>query len=406
MGDYLGPMDIHPSQIHLETELNCWMLNTSLELEQELSALCRSYSNLKLAKYHGAELDKISSDLSNIPDVLLLESGQCWLETVTKLSNMPWLNQAHILVFGLPDDSQAMRQAFKINAKDFITLPLNPLELEQNLKEVAKQRNQHTDYCPVTVFVNSKGGMGASLLASNTGYLLASQHNKNTLLLDLDQQFGCVSYYLGITPKYSLAQALKMIHELDEAALEGIVSKHKSGLDILPSPHETQSSISNESSAIPFRELLKKLRTKYDHIVVDMSRGPEPWCQSVLHDATTIYMVVQQSVTCLRDAARMLSGFELKLGLNKTQVVTVINRYHPRGDINRKAVEKTLNQQDIISVPNDFKLASEATNLGLAMYELAPRKPLTRTLIDITNQIEEPEIVKATGWFSWFRRGR
>ncbi len=48
-----------------------------------------------------------------------------------------------------------------------------------------------------------------------------------------DLQFGSLSHYFDLEPKYGMVEVLQNIYELDQVALEGYMLKHSSGLKML-----------------------------------------------------------------------------------------------------------------------------------------------------------------------------
>src|SRR5262245_31003656 len=87
----------------------------------------------------------------------------------------------------------------------------------------------------VTVF-SPKGGTGKTVTATNLASTFAKYEGKNTLLLDLDLQFGDAAIMLGLEPEQTIYDLVVAPGELDSEKLAGYTTKHACGLSVLPAP--------------------------------------------------------------------------------------------------------------------------------------------------------------------------
>jgi len=120
----------------------------------------------------------------------------------------------------------------------------------------------------VTIF-SPKGGTGKTVTASNLAASMAKHERKQTLLLDLDLQFGDAAIMLGLEPEKTIHDLVVAPGELDSEKLAGYVLKHESGLDILPAPlRPEEAELVTEGK---LGRLLDVAKESYDVIVVDTS---------------------------------------------------------------------------------------------------------------------------------------
>ncbi|WP_319531576.1 hypothetical protein, partial [uncultured Cohaesibacter sp.] len=129
-----------------------------------------------------------------------------------------------------------------------------------------------------------------------------------------------------------MSEALEQVEELDDMALEGLLCKHDSGLRLIGSRTDELGGAST-LTAQTFGLFLTKLRQHYDHVVVDLSRGVEAWNMPAVLEAHRLFMVVQQSLPALRDAALLLRQIRQATGIGNDKLRVVANRYSPRLDI-------------------------------------------------------------------------
>ena len=87
--------------------------------------------------------------------------------------------------------------------------------------------------CVTHVFLGAKGGAGTTTVAVNCAVELARLTKRPTAIVDLKPCLGEVALFLGVRPRFSVLDAIENLHRLDHEFLRELVSRHKSGLDII-----------------------------------------------------------------------------------------------------------------------------------------------------------------------------
>jgi pilus assembly protein CpaE len=136
----------------------------------------------------------------------------------------------------------------------------------------------------------------------------------------------------------------------------------------------------------------------YDHVVVDMPRRVDPYMVPVLEKADRIVLVVEQTLSHIRDATRMLQIFGA-YGITANQVLVVVNRFDKSSAIRVDDVARALQGTEMMSVPSDFKTVSESINLGVPMHEHARSSAVTRALIGLEARLGGKSRDSGTGLF-------
>ena len=87
-------------------------------------------------------------------------------------------------------------------------------------------------------FIGAAGGVGTTVLAIETAFLLArrSKQPERTCLIDLDFQSGMVAQYLNLSPNLQLEE-MSSPDRLDRQLLDVLLSRHDSGLAVLAAPN-------------------------------------------------------------------------------------------------------------------------------------------------------------------------
>jgi pilus assembly protein CpaE len=278
-------------------------------------------------------------------------------------------------------DARLMRLAMQAGVRDFITGPQSDDDTLAAVRKIIKEDSyRHPDAKQaLTAVVNAKGGAGASTIACALAHAFVTREGLQTLLLDLDLQFGTQCLRLNLDSPQGLVDALASIESLDEIALMGYVAKHSSGLHVLNRP-ERDIILPGEIDEIRLKRLIELAQTCYEQLVADLPRLIDPVFNLVLEQASHIIVVMQQELSSVRDAQRMIHIITQDLGLSAERIIPVLNRYERNNNFGLGDVERVLMLESIVVIPNDFKNLSRASNLGMPIAEHAPKSPATQAI--------------------------
>src|SRR4030095_4468786 len=127
---------------------------------------------------------------------------------------------------------------------------------------------------------------------------------QETLIVDLDMLFGSLPQYLDVQPKRGLLEALSVVRELDEVAIDAYLTRHASGLRVLA--RAADSNVANlDGSADRCALLLDMLKSRCQRLVFDVPRHLDPLCAMALERVDRVVLVMQQTLPSLRDATRL-----------------------------------------------------------------------------------------------------
>jgi pilus assembly protein CpaE len=280
----------------------------------------------------------------------------------------------------------AMRIAMQAGARDF--LPYSEVsQLLQSVDAICDELSTDSSAGgELIAVVNAKGGSGATFLACNLAHLAVSATQESAALIGLDMQFPTLPSYFDMQLRHGLIQALESVNELDAVALDAIMASHESGLKLLAArPGDFRFGF--DDLAEQTKSLIDLLQSNYQHVIIDMPRRLDEVNAQVVSRASRVLLVVQQSLPHIQDATRLRQLLRDQLGVPTERVVIVVNRYSKGGDIQLNDVEKALPGSAIMTVPNQYKIVSESINLGVPMYEHAPKSTVTRALIELQSRV-------------------
>ncbi len=327
--------------------------------------------------------------LDKLPDLVIFLQGHDWYKELEEYAKRPPEFRPPLVVVGNANDPQALRAALKAGSRDFLSETADPLEMAQALRKIVSeiiQTHRGAGAGNLVAVLNAKGGSGASLLASNIAYLATVALHQRTVFVDLDLQFGSAGQYLDTPPRHGLIEALEMTDKLDDVALDGYVVKLESGLHVLSSERRGLAS-TNEMGEENLDQLLNLLCGNYQQVIVDVPRCIDGFTTTLLERCDRITVVVQQYITNIRDAARLLQILTTELGIDRSDICVVVNRYQSNAEISLDDIRKTLGSNSLITVPNDFRTVSDSLNKAVALYELARGKPITRAVTGLSEAL-------------------
>lgn len=355
----------------------------------ELDVLLRKYPGIRIERklVVNGHVDPLHG-VSSPPDALVLHLGQTWQAELESLAARPADRRPPLIVVGSTNDTNAMRLAMQAGARDLLPMPLVEADLVSALARIERDHKsvQSGQEGTVTAFMNAKGGCGATFLACNVAHVLASRSQQSVALVDLDLQFGTIPLYFDLFPKRGLLQAIENLEGLDETALQGYLARHGSGLGILGNAADDTLPVGN-ISAEGVHTLLSVAVRSHRHVVVDLPRRIDPVAARVIDRAQHIVLVVQQSVTVLRDATRLMNCLRRDLAVSADRITTVINRYEKDIPISVDDIRSTLGCADITTVPNDYRSVSECIATGRPLLEHARTAAITKAVMALETRL-------------------
>jgi pilus assembly protein CpaE len=286
-----------------------------------------------------------------------------------------------ILAVSAKNDGQAILQALRNGAKEFLTLPVQLEELLTALQRLrvtalgvpgtasnggaAKPKDSM-----VLAVLGSRGGVGCTSLAVNLGATLAQDPTNQAAVIDLDLALGDADVALDLMGDYTLADVALNIDRLDMAFLRRSLCKHSSGVSLLPHPVQMEDCHLIREEHL--QRMINLLRASYTHLILDLSKGFQPTDVTGLRMADVILLVAQLELSSLRNVVRMLLMLSNDDALGP-KVQIVLNRVGSDSDISLKKAEETIGKPIFWQIPNDPKPIIEARNSGIPLIQHAPR---------------------------------
>ena len=324
------------------------------------------------------------------PDVgvVSLDSGQDQaIELIERLSKE--FPDAVILAASESTDGHLILRTIRSGAREFLTLPVSREDLAAALGRVSQQKFGSSEggarACEVIAIAGATGGVGTTSTAVNLGCILSGDSRNSVALLDLDLALGDADVFLDAIPDYTLADVVQNVSRLDIQLLKQSLTKHSSGLYLLPRPvelHDTES-ITEES----LRKVIGLLKASFSHLIVDLSKTYSAVDMAAIEAASRVVLVTQLDLPCLRNVVRLMMSFEEIEGL-QSKIEIVVNRAGlESGQISLKKAKETLGRDIFALLPNDYRTMVEVRNNGVPLITQAPRAAITQAMKDLAAKL-------------------
>ena len=268
----------------------------------------------------------------------------------------------------VPPQPSMLLEAMRSGVQDFLGKPVQTESLRDLLLRISQDLNakEFPSQDKLIVVMGSKGGVGTTTVAVNLGVQLASFAHKRTVLLDFARPLGNVHLLLDLRPKFSIREAVDNLDRLDSHFLAGLLTKHKTKLEVLggtTQPEEWQNVNVNVLDRV-----VNVAQNGYDVVLLDMGAQFSTEWSTVLRMARMILIVAEANVPSLWTLERRLLALK-GFGVPQDRARIIINRWHKGDDEVLKSIQKDINRPIFASLPNDFRKASQAVNLGTPIQE-------------------------------------
>lgn len=327
------------------------------------------------------------------PDLLLLEDSLEGNNELQVLGNVTARFPSLGVIMLCPDQTpERLLEVMRVGVREALPTPPSReslLNAVQRFQQRIRQAQSLVENGKVLAFIPCKGGSGATFLATNLAYILATQENKRVALIDFNLQLGDASLFLSdIKTPISIADVTRQIHRLDGSFLASSMISVLPNLGILPAPNEPEKATEIKPEHV--NALLQVAINNYDYVILDVGRHLDAVSIQALDKAHIIFPVLQQSLPFIRDAKRLISTFH-SLGYRDDKSKIIVNRFEKNNEITINDIESTLKAPVYKYFPNNFSVVGESINHGIPVAKLAPRSPITKSLCEISRDLNQSE---------------
>jgi pilus assembly protein CpaE len=284
---------------------------------------------------------------------------------------------ATVMACSASAEPELLMRAMHAGAREFLAEPVPQTILAEALGRALLRHERSKNKkvaAKILIFAGAKGGAGTTMIATNFAVALTQEDSGKVVVVDLDVQLGEVALTLGLTPRFSILDAVQNLYRLDSDFVKGLLGRHTSGLSVLASPEQYASSTELSTGT---ERLFEILREDFAFVVVDAGPVAGNVENALLDRADTLYLVTERSIPSLRNARRMLTFLAGRERSPHLQII--LNRFNSReAEIDESGAAKALGRPVDWKLPNDFPAVRTAENTGIPM--VLKDSPISRVL--------------------------
>ncbi len=273
-----------------------------------------------------------------------------------------------VIATGQVNDVRLYRDLLASGIHDYLLKPLNPGQVRDALIQAqaifaapksheAGGVKKHIS----TAVVGTRGGVGASMLATSLAWIFSADQKMPTALLDLDIHFGTGALTLDLEPGRGLTDAIDNPSRIDGLFIERAMIRANDNLAILSAEAPINSPLMTDGAA--FVQLEEEFRQAFEMTVIDLPRNMLINFPHLLANVNVVALATEMTLASARDTIRILSW--LKANAAHAQVIVVANKVQPgAAEISKADFEASIERKINVMIPFDLKAAANAAKLG------------------------------------------
>jgi MinD-like ATPase involved in chromosome partitioning or flagellar assembly len=292
------------------------------------------------------------------------------------------LADAPLILAAYGEPNGIVETGLAVGAADVLVLPQTAETLLFALRKAARVATVTAAGKVVTVF-SPKGGSGKTVLATNLA-VAAARSGQETLLVDLDLQFGDSALTLAVAPRATISDLAASAGDVDSEKLKAFVSTDpRTGVNVLPAPQRPE-----EADMIGQAELaaiLRAARNAYDAVVIDTGPLFDAAVLAALDHTDQLLLVSNPEVTSLKNVRIGLETID-RLGFDRERVSLVANRLGSAGGVGHDDIERALDTKIAFELPDDPEVPA-AVNRALPVVVADEDSPFTRAIAELLSSV-------------------
>ncbi len=311
------------------------------------------------------------------PQLLIVETserGDALFQTLEGLAEV-CSPDSNVILIGTENDIALYRKLVSMGLSEYYA----GTPSMEDLSEIIQGLYSETDASSlgsVISFIGSRGGVGSSSLAINTGYAIGHLFNENVTLVDLDLSFGTAALSANLQQKQSVVDALSQPNRLDDVLMARFLLKYDDNLSIVPAPSVLGANYGIQMEA--FHVLLKILRQMSSYVLLDLPHQWLPWISEVLTESNEVVLTAYPDLASMRDVKNFIETLSPMRGVGSPPKL-VFNRVgaSPRSELSAKDFEEPLKMKFEASIPNDSNVFGTAMNNGVMIHQANPNSKVS-----------------------------
>jgi pilus assembly protein CpaE len=359
------------------------------------------------------------------PKVIIVDIGDSAAPLTAMLSlTAAFTEDTRLIGIGTINDINLYREMVGAGITDYLVKPVTEKALaaalaraeEPSHPPVGPEETANSDHVRRIAVIGSRGGVGASSLAVNLGWILSQEKKKKTAIIDLDLEFGTVALLLDLEPTTGLREALESPGRIDSLFVESATARLTENLSVMATEETLSGEVHFKPEAIDL--LFDTLGRTNEYIIVDLPRSALAVRQRIFETVTDILLITELTLPGLRDAMRIISNIEEAVA-GKSVIVIANRTGSPQQAMSPKDFQKALGHKIEFLIPQDDKAFKQAASNGKPLIQVDSRGKPAKAMQSIVGKLtgekkstknkdagaRESKSGKKSSWSRMFKKG-
>lgn len=351
-------------------------------LRIDLTAFFSAQMGYQLQSLHAAAL----------PPLMIIDLETDWGQTLSRIqvirSRSP---HTEIFATAATADTTVLLNVLRAGVQEFIPQPVQKEDLCDALERFEmryQDRVSSSDGSGKLInMLGGKGGVGTTTLAVNLAMNLQEINPASSVVLvDLNLQFGDVALYLDLDPMYTFEDLTSDPSRFDEAFLTSLLSRHPSGLYVLPSADRMMEM--NRQTVECVERSLEVLQRRFDYVILDSGHSIGSITNTTLDRSSTLLLISTLTLPAVRNTKRLMDFiYNSNFNIDNTEII--INRYRSKYEISLHDFKNSLQKKPFCIIPNDYTTVSKSVSKGKSLSKINRQAKITKSIKELAIKLSE-----------------
>lgn len=297
------------------------------------------------------------------PHVVILESsnrGNDLFSELEQFSNVCDVN-SKVIVAGNENDISTYRELIKRGITEYILTPANSTQIIETLCGIFSDPSS-VPLARTIGFMGVKGGTGTSVICHNFSWMLAVGTLRETILVDLDIEFGIAALNFNLEASRTIIDAFTDVERLDDVKLRRLLYNYSEHFKLLASPAAFVDNVKIDHEAV--LSVLEVIKQSSEIAVYDIPHSWGEITKGAILDSDDLVLVATPDLASLRNMKTIYERL-VEHRINDRPPKIILNQ---TGVVKRPEIP-VKDFVDIVGAPVDLVLPYDPELFGRAMND-------------------------------------
>ncbi|MHC4124154.1 MAG: AAA family ATPase [Planctomycetota bacterium] len=364
----------------MKSGVNIVLTTDSETFAEAFSEVVKSHREVSIARTcHGLPELRAYLEHSKVP-VAILDIDPNPPKMLGELDHLVSLYpETRFAVISSRSNKELILEAMQVGARHFIHKKFIEVEFDRILEKLLVEATKtQAELGRVISVFSAGGGCGSTTVALNLANELRLKSGEPILAIDLDDSYGGISSYLGLSGQFGIREVLDQKDRIDSQLIESSATSYKDDFDVLLSPVSIEDNDNLEIQYSNLFDALEACKCSYKYTIIDAPRIHRQTMRVLANNSKLNLVVMQPNVKDIKVAKSIIEALR-GFGIPSKRIFPVINRFRRRGPlVPLQEAKKALGFESLYSVRNDFRKVVNSINRAEPLSEAVPFSGIRR----------------------------